>query len=145
MANVKAEKFQKFIDENKVLGFAVQEEKDKLNTVLFRGTLSVAKQVLPIVVAVDDSVYTLIQVQLSSTASEGALEKILPYLNKLNLAYKCFKYSVIENGPVLLTVSIPSSGDYFDSTLVFSLIMQTITPHLEAEYPLLMKAIWGKA
>lgn len=144
MANVKAEKLNAFLEERNITSFAVEELKDQLNTVVYRSHLAVAGQQLPFIIVTDDSIYTMMQTQIiSSAVKEEKKLAVLEYLNGLNERFKSFKYTVNANGDVVLTVCIPVSGEQFEGALAGALI-DVILNHLETEYPEMMKKIWAE-
>ena len=62
--NAKTLKLKEFLEANKIECFQVEERNDKNETAVFRSRMQIKGQVLPFAILVDDSVYTLLQVQL---------------------------------------------------------------------------------
>ena len=66
--NKKAELFNEYLEKNKIDVFAQEELKDdQINTVVFRSRLDVEGNMLPMMVALDDSIYAIIRVQVVMT------------------------------------------------------------------------------
>ena len=67
--NTKAEVFNKYLEEKKIEAFQVEEVADDAqNTVVYRSHIVVEGQQLPTLVLLDDSVFSMIRVQISPKA-----------------------------------------------------------------------------
>ena len=82
----KAENFKQYLDKNNVTVFQMEEiPNDANNTVVFRTHVSVNGQQLPSAVIIDNSIFTMIRVQISpqslTTENEPALSKMLTLEN----------------------------------------------------------------
>ncbi len=142
--NVKAEKFAKMLEENKINCFQTEELKDELHTVLFRSFMEVEGCQLPVVVIIDDSIYSIFR---TLVIGKGVTEKnrveVDKVISKLNSTYKAFKFVVSENGEVILDVCIPSSNDSFDPNLVRVLI-DVALKNLTENYKSIVKTVWAE-
>lgn len=141
---VKTEKFDKFLDEKEIKCFQKEEIGDELETVVYRSFMEVEGQNLPIIVITDNSIYSMIRVQVAAKVVKNHnLEKVLEYINELNRQYKAFKYFVTEDGDLCLDSCIPSSSDSFDGELVYTII-DVLLKHLVEHYAVLMRKIWSE-
>lgn len=154
MAEIKAESvkvaeekiaaFQKYIEDNNIHGFALQDFRNAVHAQAFRSNLAVEGQNLPFMILLDDSVYTILQVQIAASIARGEKrEKICAYLNDLNEQYRMLKYTADAAGNVLLTCCIPAGVPHFEPALVIAILNQ-IQGHLNAVYPEIMKKLWEK-
>lgn len=142
--NVKAEKFQKFLKDQKITVFEIEEVKDDFHTAVFRSRMEVEGQILPMAVILDDNIYGLIRLQILDKIVKGEKEaKVLPYLNKLNQKYKSFKYYITEEGALVMDCCLPVTDEGFDGSLVRALI-EVILKHTTEEYAELMKTVWAE-
>lgn len=116
-------------------------EADENNKIL-RSNLLIEGQRLPLFVVINNTVYSYIQVHLTTVTPEKA-EKCYSWLNTLNNNFNMLKYHIAANGNVVVTCSIPSGNDKFDPALVVALIDQ-VKLHLEKVFPELMQKIWQK-
>lgn len=67
--NSKAEAFKNYLDGNDLGAFEIEEVAgDEQGTVIFRSNVSTEGQQLPTIVLVDDSVFTMIRIQVSPGA-----------------------------------------------------------------------------
>lgn len=140
----KAEALQKYLAENKIEGFGLQNFQDDVHSHAFRSNLPVAGTNLAFMILLDDSVYTLIQVQIAANlVTEEKKAFVCEELNKLNDQYRMLKYNVDETGNILLSCSIPSGLEHFDPVLIIAILNQ-LQGHLNAIYPELMARIWKK-
>ncbi len=82
---VKTEKFDKFLDEKEIKCFQKEEIGDELETVVYRSFMEVEGQNLPIIVITDNSIYSMIRVQVAAKVVKNHnLEKVLEYINALH-------------------------------------------------------------
>ena len=64
--NNKAEQFNSFLEEQKIKVFQMEElEGNEQHTVVFRSFLGVEGQQLPTIVIIDDSIFSIIRVQIA--------------------------------------------------------------------------------
>lgn len=140
----KAEKFDKFLEEKEIKCFQKEEIGDELATVVYRSFMEVEGQNLPVIVITDNSIYTMVRVQVAAKAAKNHNpEKVLEYINELNRQYKAFKYFVTADGDLCLDSCIPSSSDSFDGELIYTII-DVLLRHLVEHYPVLMGKIWSE-
>lgn len=136
--------FKKHLEDAKISGLGIQDFKDDVHSQAFRSNLPVAGQNLPFMILFDDSVYTIIQVQVAAAiVTKEKKATVCEELNALNDQYRMLKYSVDEAGNVLLTCCIPAGLDHFDAPLVVAILNQ-IQGHLNAVYPTIMEKLWKK-
>lgn len=141
--NEKATTFQTFLSENKLSYFSSEIRNDELNTVLFRTELLINGSNLPLLLFTDDSIYTMIKILIvPNGVNENNKESILAKINKLNLQYKIFKYTITDDNDIVLDISLPAVPEHFDERLVMSII-DIAVKHLVEEYPALMHVVWA--
>ena len=142
--NKKAEIFKKYLEENGINCFQVDEiADDELNTVVFRSNIAVEGQMLPTLILADSSIYTVIRVQVAVAAlKEENQVELIKTINELNRTYKVFKYYFDANGDLLLDSVIPAPIDQLDGDMVYT-ILDVMVQHLNSEYRNLMKKIWA--
>lgn len=142
--NAKVAAFEQYLADNKVEGFASRVVNDQLNSVVFHSNLAVKGQNLPVAVIIDDSVYTMIQVQVIGDAgSQKSLQELAVYANELNQTYRMLKYMVTPEGHLALSCCVASDHDKFEPKLVIGILDQ-ILQHLNQEYPNFMRKIWAE-
>lgn len=140
--NAKATKFLNFLEKNEIKAFMVEQVEDDLQSVVFRSRMEIGGQELPMIVLIDNSIYTLVRIQIvASAVKESNSVEISKLLNALNRQYKVFKYYVTEKGDLCLDCCIPSTEENFDGELI-RMIIQVILQHLTEEYPNLMRSVW---
>ena len=146
--NLKAQKFEAYTKANK-MDFFVKNEikddngiKDDADTVIFQSNLKVAGQKIPLGIITDNTIYTIIRVQLGAhVLNETNKPILLNYLDKLNRSFKVFKYVIAEDGSIFLDACLPSTNDSFDAEIV-RVILDVIVDHLNNEYKNIMKQAW---
>ena len=104
--NNKAEQFNAFLEDQKIKVFQMEElEGNEQHTVVFRSFLGVEGQQLPTIVIIDDSIFSIIRVQIAPQAlkDENAAD-LLKMVNGQNMMYKPFKLFFDERGDLMLDV-----------------------------------------
>ncbi|MBQ7317582.1 MAG: YbjN domain-containing protein [Phascolarctobacterium sp.] len=141
--NVKATKFNEFLQANNITCFNAQAIENEMHSVLYRSFMEVNGQNLPTMVVVDDSIYVMVQVRVAAAViKEGNRAAVMEHINKLNEKYKVFKYYINDNGDIVIESCIPSTDDDFVPGLIHAVI-DVILKHLQEEYPQIMKNVWA--
>ncbi len=130
--------FVKLLEDRGIKGFLFAEPDD--TNKVFRSNLMVEGQTLPLVIVMNDTVYSMVQVQMATVAAEKRAW-YLPYLNELNERFSMLKYHIDNGGNIIVTCSVPSSDDGFEPGLLIALLDQ-VKLHLETNYKMLMQKIW---
>lgn len=140
--NLKAAKFEKYTKDNNMNFFVKKEMHDEADTVIFQSNIKVEGQTLPMGIITDNTIYTIIRVQVGSQlVKESNKAKFLEYLNTLNRSYKVFKYVAAEDGSLFLDACLPSTNDSFDAEIV-RVVLDVVVDHLNTEYKNIMKETW---
>ncbi|MBE6073764.1 hypothetical protein [Selenomonas ruminantium] len=145
--NKKAEAFKKYLaeDENKQAAFQMEEVKeDAQHTVVFRSHVLIEGQQLPTLVLLDDSVFSMIRVQVSPQARTEENElAVLRLANEQNLKYKPFKLYFDAAGSLILDVCLLTPGDDFAGLgdEIYGMF-DVLINFLNEAYRPLMKEIW---
>ena len=139
--NIRAIKFNEFLIDKGITVFSTESMEDEANTVFFRSRIEAAGQLLPVVVIIDASIFTIIRVQLAGDIPEEKRERLTMYLNGLNLYYKTFKYYMSPEGRICLDMCIPAKDEAFDAELVYGML-STLVQHLQEHIGELMEAVW---
>ena len=145
--NAKAEKFKAYIAKNNLTNFKVEEiianEADKSEKINFHTYVKIFGQKLPVVIAIDESIYTIIRVQvIPDIEYMKNKEEFIRCVNEMNISYKAVKYYLGADNALYLDMYIPNKHEDIDGDLVMDLIT-AITSHLEKEYPNWMKLLWN--
>lgn len=152
--NLKAENFKKYLAEQNINYFRVEEASpndisDDSSTdagkdqVTFHTYVKVFGQKLPGVVIIDDSIYTIIRVQvIPSIEYSRSKDEFLKCINEMNITYKAVKYYLGADSGLYLDMYIPGSDDNIDGDLVINLL-SALNRHLDKEYPNWMKLLWA--
>ncbi len=140
--NLKAKKFEAYIQKNNMNFFNKNEVHDEADTVVFQSNIKVEGQTIPMGIITDNTIYTIIRVQVGSQlVKDSNKAKFLEYLNTLNRSYKVFKYVAADDGSIFLDCCLPSTNDSFDSEIV-RVVLDVVVDHLNSEYKNIMKEAW---
>lgn len=162
--NQKADNFSKYLYENNINYFkredsvTVSEDANNMsnksdnssekspqvvNKTTFHTYVKVFGQKLATVVIIDESIYTLIRVQVIPDVSYSKnTDEFYKCINEMNITYKAVKYYLGTDDALYLDMYIPSLTDDIDGNLVIN-ILSAMNIHLEKEYPNWMKLLWG--
>lgn len=152
--NLKAENFKKYLAEQNINYFRVEESSPEdisedgsadaaKDQVTFHTYVKVFGQKLPGVVIIDDSIYTIIRVQvIPSIDYSRSKDEFLKCINEMNITYKAVKYYLGADSGLYLDMYIPGSDDSIDGDLVINLL-SALNRHLDKEYPNWMKLLWA--
>lgn len=141
--NEKADKFDAYLKEKNMNFFFRDEVKDDPNgTVVFKSNIEVEGQNLPLGIITDNTVYTIIRVQIGlKLIKDSNRDTFNAFLNEMNRSYKVFKYVAADDGTIFLDACIPSTNDMFDPQMVHA-ILEVVLNHLREEYKTIMKKAW---
>ena len=140
--NLKAAKFEKYTEDNKMNFFVKKELKDEADTVVFQSNIKVEGQTIPVGIITDNTIYTIVRVQVGAgLVKDGNKAKFEEYLNNLNRSYKVFKYVAADDGSVFLDACLPSTNESFDPEIV-RVVLDVVVDHLNTEYKNIMKQAW---
>jgi len=142
--NIRAIKFNEFLMEKGITVFSTESMEDEVNTVFFRSRIEAAGQLLPVVIIIDTSIFTIIRVQLAGDIAEEKKDHLMKYLNVLNLYYKTFKYYMSADGRICLDMCIPAKDGVFDAEFIYAML-STLVRHLQEHIGELMEQIWAKS
>ncbi len=143
--NKKAKKLEKHLAEIKMENvFQKEELKDELNTVLFRSFMEIEGLQLPLVVILDDSIYSIVRtLVIGKGINEKNQKLVTTVLNELNSTYKAFKYLATNNGEIILDICIPCTEETFDPNLV-RIMLDVAIKNLNENYRKIIKTVWDE-
>lgn len=141
--NFRAVKFNEFLMDKGITVFSTESMEDEANTVFFRSRIEAVGQIFPVVVSIDTSIFAIIRVQLAGDIGEEKRERLIKYLNELNLYYKTFKYYMSPNGHICLDMCIPAKDEAFDPELIYGML-STLVQHLQSHMAEFMEQVWRK-
>ena len=139
----KAVKFDAMLKELDIQAFQKQEVGDEYGTVLYRSSMEIKGQFLPVIVILDASIYGIVRVIVGSkVVNEKNESDLAAYINEMNSRYKVFKYYTVEDGSLVLDACLPASDEAFEPDIVRT-ILDVILQHLDETFGDTMKTIWA--
>ena len=146
--NIKAEVFNKYLEEKEIKAFQVEEiADDAQHTVVYRSHIEVEGQQLPTLVLLDDSVFSMVRVQVAPQAltEENELE-LQRMASEYNMKFKPFKLYFDQNGALVLDVCLLTPGqkeeDFAQLGDEVYGMFDVLIKFLEENYRGWMKKIW---
>lgn len=141
--STKAVRLESYFQQQKLECFQKEELKDEVHTVIFHSNLEVDKQTLPMEIIVNNTLDTIICVQVGrGLIKERNQAEFNKYMNEMNRSYKVFKYIASDNGDVFLNAYLPSTPEFFNPEMVH-IVLNVILEHLQEKYDELMKKAWA--
>lgn len=146
--NIKAEVFSKYLEEKEIKAFQVEEiADDAQHTVVYRSHIAVEGQQLPTLVLLDDSVFSMVRVQIAPQALTAENELELQRLaSEYNMKFKPFKLYFDQNGALVLDVCLLTPGqkeeDFTQLGDEVYGMFDVLIKFLEENYRGWMKKIW---
>ncbi len=146
--NIKAEVFNKYLEEKEIKAFQVEEiADDAQHTVVYRSHIAVEGQQLPTLVLLDDSVFSMVRVQIAPQALTAENELELQRLaSEYNMKFKPFKLYFDQNGALVLDVCLLTPGqkeeDFTQLGDEVYGMFDVLIKFLEENYRGWMKKIW---
>ena len=141
---VKAEKFDKYMQEREVSGFNKEVYDDQFRTVVYFSGLQTAGQQQFVQVVLNDSIYGMIKVLIGhKVVNTENQAKVLEYVNQLNNRFGAFKYIVTPDGNLELDCSLVANDETFDPDVSVVMLLNVIQPHLESELLRLPAVVGG--
>lgn len=143
VAESKAKRLAAYYEKNVPNIFVPEEIQDELHTTVFRSKLIVENQQLPVAVFVDDSIYSVIRVQVATgVIRKGNQAQVIEHLNELNRSFKVFKYFIDADGAIFLDACVPTTDAHFEPEIIH-VVTHVILLHLNEKYAELMKKVWA--
>ena len=146
--NTKAEVFSKYLEDKEIKAFQVEEiADDAQHTVVYRSHIEVEGQQLPTLVLLDDSVFSMVRVQVAPQAltEENELE-LQRMVSEYNMKFKPFKLYFDQNGALVLDVCLLTPGqkeeDFAQLGDEVYGMFDVLIKFLEENYRGWMKKIW---
>lgn len=139
--NKKAEKFKNYLDEKEIKVFEIDELDDQQQTVVFRSSITTEGQQLPTIVVLDESIFAMVRVQISTKALTDSNQlDLLKLINEESASYKPFKVYLNDAGDLILDVCLIVDEELKGDTIytMFSFIID----YLDKNYRKFMKCVW---
>lgn len=139
--NKKAETFKNYLDEKEIKVFEIDELDDQQQTVVFRSSITTEGQQLPTIVVLDESIFAMVRVQISTKALTDSNQlDLLKLINEESASYKPFKVYLNDAGDLILDVCLIVDEELKGDTIytMFSFIID----YLDKNYRKFMKCVW---
>ena len=139
-----AEKFKRYLQRHKIDSFEREELGDEHESVIFRSTVEVQGQYVPLGVIFDDTIYVIVRANLAPKAlnDENAYE-VTNFIMRLNNGNKLFKYYLAPDTSVILDACIPMTQKNYSADLVHT-IVGVVAREIKKRHSEFMGLIWQK-
>ncbi len=143
----KAEVFKAFVEEHDPKAFEMEQiPNDPHGTVIFRSHVVVDGQQLPVAILIDDTIYTMVRLQISPQCRSKENElAVLSFVNEENSKYKPFKLYFDQQGSLVLDnclLTADSSNAYAHLGEQIYTMLSAFQSYLDDNYRTVMKKIW---
>lgn len=141
--NKHAEEFKKYLAVKGITIFEIKEQGDEAHTTIFISHMVVAGQQLPTIVITDDSVFTIIRVQIALEVLTPENElTLLKMVDEINRDYKLLKMYFDAAGSLYLDASIVTFERELSGDEVY-FIFNVILDYLNENYKKIMQTLWN--
>ena len=123
-----AEKFKRYLQRHKIDSFEREELGDEHESVIFRSTVEVQGQYVPLGVIFDDTIYVI---------------EVTNFIMRLNNGNKLFKYYLAPDTSVILDACIPMTPKNYSADLV-NTIVGVVAREVRKRHSDFMGMIWQK-
>ena len=142
--NSKAQMFQDYLQKNEKNMFFRRDLENEFHTSVFSSNFGIEKDSLPMAIVLDDTTYSMIQVQILADALKFNNDKyILRILNKWNCNLKLFKYVLDDEGNVVLTSCLLNKVNEADGDKIFA-VLDVMLQYITDDYKNIMQVLQGK-
>lgn len=140
--NNSAKSFLSYLVSNKIDSFKVDDLKDEHNSVIFRSTLILKGQSIPIGVIIDDTIYAIVRVNIAvHVINDDNYDELVNLIMRLNNRSKLFKYYITPDLSVIMDVCLPFEKEHLSCELLYRMVAVT-AQELDAHYKDFVKLLW---
>lgn len=138
-----AKTFAAYLEMKKIASFQIEELGDEHQSVIFRSSVVMKGQAVPIGVIIDDSVFTVVRANLVTQAltDENAFA-VSSLMTRLNYQNKLFKYYLAPDTSIILDACVPQLKGKFSPELVYR-IVEVMVEELKKNYKEFQKILWS--
>lgn len=139
-----AEKFKRYLQRTKNESFEREELGDEHQSVIFRSTIEMQGQYVPVGVIFDDTIYVVVRANIAPKAlnDENAYE-VSNFITRLNSSNKLFKYYLAPDTSVILDACIPMTKENYSAELI-NMIVGVVAREVQKHHGDFMRLIWHK-
>ncbi|MBR2215052.1 MAG: hypothetical protein IJ849_04760 [Selenomonadaceae bacterium] len=137
-----ADKFAAHLEKTANQRFRREDLEDAQHSVIFRSSVSIKGQHVPLGVIFDDSIYVIVRANLASHAVNDRNDyEVSHFIARRNFASKLFKYYLTPDTSVVLDACIPMLPDNFSPELIETVI-RVVIKELAKHQRELTELIW---
>ena len=137
-----AKKYQQYLEIKEIKNFKQEELEDEHRSVIFRSSVAVQGQYIPLGVIFDDTIYVIVRANLAPKAlNDENAYAVSSYLLRLNHGNKLFKYYLAPDTSIILDACIPMLPQNFSAELIQT-IVGVVVKEVEKRHDELMQLIW---
>ena len=139
-----AEKCKRYLQRHKIDSFEREELGDEHESVIFRSTVEVQGQYVPLGVIFDDTIYVIVRANLAPKAlNDDNAYEVTNFIMRLNNGNKLFKYYLAPDTSVILDACIPMTPKNYSADLV-NTIVGVVAREVRKRHSDFMGMIWQK-
>ena len=139
-----AEKFKRYLQRTKNESFEREELGDEHRSVIFRSTVEVQGQYVPVGVIFDDTIYVVVRANIASKAlTDDNAYEVSNLITRLNSGNKLFKYYLAPDTSVILDACIPMTKENYSAELI-NMIVGVVAREVQKRHGDFMRLIWHK-
>lgn len=142
--NGEAAKFAAYLRRQNVDSFKAEELHDEHDSVIFRSSLILHGQSIPLGIIIDDTVFAIIRVNIAVHAvTDENYQELFHLIMRLNNKSKLFKYYLTPDLSVILDACVPFEKDNLSCELLYKLVAVT-AKEIESHYREFIKPLFAE-
>ena len=137
----KAESLYKYLAEQNIGNFNVQELDNEQQSVIFQSTFPLDKNLMPVGIIVDTTIFTIIRIKLvENLLDDRNILEAYRCITKANCRNKIAKYYITPDMTIYADACIPQEENAFSPKLVIN-ILRIMLQNIRQELPLLLEMV----
>lgn len=141
--NKAAKDFADYLASKDIDSFKVEELNDEHGSVIFRSTLILNGQSIPVGIILDDTIYAIVRVNIAVRAmNDDNYYELVNLVMRLNNKSKLFKYYITPDMSVILDVCLPFNKGHLSCELLYRLVAVTAR-ELDEHYKDFVRLLWS--
>ena len=137
----KAESLYKYLAEQNIGNFNVQELDNEQQSVIFQSTFPLDKNLMPVGIIVDTTIFTIIRIKLvENLLDDRNILEAYRCITKANGRNKIAKYYITPDMTIYVDACIPQEEPVFSPKLVVD-ILHLMLQNIRQELPILLEML----
>ena len=137
-----ADMFAAYLEFKHIEGFTREVLQDERHSTIFRTSVVIKGQAIPLEVIIDNSPYVMVRANIAAQAvTDDNAFAINNLLMRRNYQNRLFKYYITPDASIILDVCVPYQKGHFSAELIYN-IVQMVVQEIQEQYKNFINVIW---